>query len=93
MLGVGSFPPAWYCCDPELARFPVLLPTSARLSPRFPTILSALPEDMKGSSVSLWRASRSWGDTEGAPETSGVVEGSLWGSEETEGLGVGLEEF
>lgn len=43
--------------------------------------------------MSLWRASRSWGDTEGGPETSGVVEGSLWGSEETEGLGVGLEEF
>lgn len=66
---------------------------SATLSPRFPAIFSALAEDIKGSSVSLCRASSSWGDTEGARDTSGVVEGSRWASEETEGLGVGLEEF
>lgn len=95
MLGVGSLPPTRYCWDPEIARLEVLLPVSAR--PRPPPLAppcpkSVLPGDLKGSSASLRRLSRSWADTEEERGVSDVEEEGT-GSEEMEGRGVWLEEL
>lgn len=92
MLGVGSLPPARYCWEPEMARLEVLLPVSARPRPP-PCPKSVLPGDLKGSSASLRRFSRSWADTGEALGMSEAEEGGLGESEETEGRGVGLEEL
>lgn len=93
MLGVGSLPPARYCWEPEMARLEVLLPVSARLwppppPPPPPCPKSMLPGDLKGSSDSFRRFSRSWADTEAERGMSWLEDGGLEESEETEGRGV-----
>lgn len=94
MLGVGSFPPARYCWEPEMARLEVLLPVSARPRPPPPPCpKSVLPGYLKGSSASLRRFSGSWADTEAERGMSEVEGGGLGESEETEGFGVGVEEL
>lgn len=96
MLGVSSLPPTRCCWEPEKARWDVLLPFSGTLSasPAPPCPESVLPGDMKTSSASRCRLSRSWEDTGAEQGRLGVEDGGFGKSEELEGCGgVGLEEL
>lgn len=73
-----------------MARLEVLLPFSSKLSP---CPRSALPRDLKGSSTSLRRASRSWADRDVEGGSWELGEALIWVSEETLGRGFWLEEL
>lgn len=74
-----------------MARLEAHLPFSARLLPTPPP---PCPKsgDLKGSSASLRRFSRSWPDTGTERGMSEEEEGGFWESEK-EGCGLGLEEL
>lgn len=96
MLGVGSLPLARYCWEPEMARFEVLLPVSAKLFPPPPTLPSC-PKSMLCwvlivSLASFCLFSISLADTEDDLGMSEVEAGGLGDSEEIEGRGVELED-
>lgn len=96
MLGVGSLAPARCCREPEKFRWDMLLPFSGTLSasPAAPCPGSPPPGDLKTSSASRCRLSRSWADAGAELGTLGVEGGGFWKSEVLEGCGgAGLEEL